>query len=121
MVLRLGQHVRVLDSTYVHLNSAYGDCWSRAWGRAHRERTLQQFIRNWASFYIACEAYNVEKCAFQLKRGHLFYNSQCCMHSTMQPSSLHRIVRAISTENSSATQGTRVLHCIVRNETTPGH
>ena len=27
VLLRLGQHVRVLDSTYV-LDSSHGDCWS---------------------------------------------------------------------------------------------
>ena len=43
MVLRSGQHARVLDSMYVLLDRTYEDCWSRAWGRAHRERILQQF------------------------------------------------------------------------------
>ena len=33
-LLRLGQHVRVLDSTYV-LDSSYGDSWSGARVRAH--------------------------------------------------------------------------------------
>ena len=84
MVLRSGQHARVLDSMYVLLDRTYEDCWSRAWGRAHKERILQQFIRNWAAFCMACEAYNIR--------------SRCIEEFRMNNDTLH--VRAAGDRNS---------------------